>query len=206
MLQEIYLVKRCQTGDISAFEELVKQYSEKAIRTAYLVTGRRDLAEDIAQEAFVQCYYSLKRLKKPEQFKSWFYQILLRTSWKMARQAQGRLLLTDFDDQECAQLPANDDLAREVETRQTLAIIDEAINQLSLPLKAVVVLRFYSGLSVKEIADAIGCREGTVKSRLHNARQQMARYLNEQGWDVNASQTPDSSLKECGFHAGTTPI
>lgn len=205
-MQDAYLVRRCQTGDINAFEELVNQYSEKAVRTAYLVTGRRDLAEDMAQEAFVQCYYSLKNLKKPELFKSWFYQILLRTSWKMARQSQGRLIGIDLDDQECANLMADHDLAQEVEARQTLAAINEAINQLSSPLKAVVVLRFYSGLTVREIADATGCREGTVKSRLYNARRQMAENLRQQGWELKINEAQETNLKECGLHAGTSPV
>ncbi|OPY57823.1 MAG: RNA polymerase sigma factor [Pelotomaculum sp. PtaU1.Bin035] len=63
-MKDVELVKRCQSGDVDAFELLIERFGAQAVRIAYLVTGRRDLAEDIAQEAFIQCIYSIKKLKK----------------------------------------------------------------------------------------------------------------------------------------------
>lgn len=67
------LLKRIQGGGGQAFEVLVEQYSGKALRTAYLITGRKDIIEDAVQEAFVQCYRKIKGLRDPATFETWFY-------------------------------------------------------------------------------------------------------------------------------------
>lgn len=87
-LDETTLVNRCQAGDIEAFSELVERNNKKAIHTAYLITGCRDIAEDIAQEAFIQCFHSIRKLRDTTLFKSWFYKILVRTSWRMVSNAK----------------------------------------------------------------------------------------------------------------------
>jgi len=72
------LLKRIQGGDGQAFEVLLEQYSGKALRTAYLITGRKDIIEDAVQEAFVQCYRKIKGLRDPATFETWFYRLLTR--------------------------------------------------------------------------------------------------------------------------------
>lgn len=70
-----------------------------AVRTAYLVTGRRDMAEEYCPGAFVQCFYSIKRLRRAEYFKTWFYKVLVRTGWRMVSRA-GKPLQVNLDGEE----------------------------------------------------------------------------------------------------------
>lgn len=82
VLQETKLVVKVQKGDEEAFEQLFERYKHKALRTVYLITSNRDMSEDIVQEVFVTCYSSIKSLRNPEYFKTWFYRVLTRTTWR----------------------------------------------------------------------------------------------------------------------------
>ncbi len=82
VLKEIEIVIKVQEGDMQAFEQLFELYKHKAIKTAYLMTGNRVLSEDIVQGAFVTCYLSIKDLRSPEYFKTWFFKLLTRTAWR----------------------------------------------------------------------------------------------------------------------------
>ena len=200
------LVTRCQSGDVRAFEILVEEYSDKAVRTAYLITGRKEIAEDIAQEAFIQCYYSIARLKNAALFNTWFYKILLRTSWKMGATARGKLQVDYLDDGAIKEnLPDRYDLAEAFERRQDCEAVYRAVGTLGQHLKAVVVLHYFNGFPIKEIAQVLGCREGTVKSRLHNARKQLAENLKQKGRDV-ANQDDYQATKECDSNARTITV
>lgn len=198
-LNDSNLVIQCQSGDVDAFGLLVEKYSDKAIRTAYLITGRQDIAEDIAQEAFIQCYYSIKQLKNVEFFKTWFYKILMRTSWKMVNKANGQMKMESIDKAGNYQLSDSFNLQENLEIRQAHEAIRQGVDKLSKPLNEVIVLYYYNGFTIKEIAQVLDCREGTVKSRLFNARKVLAKGLKQKGWDV-LNHEEDSLGKECHLH------
>ncbi len=184
-MNESELVTRCQSGDVDAFVVLVKRYSDKAVRTAYLITGRKEIAEDIAQEAFIQCYYSIQQLKNNAVFKTWFYKILMRTSWKMVASTKGQMQMDSIDIKGSHNLPDHFDLMETVEMRQSYEALYQAVGTLSKPLNEVIVLYYYNGFTIKEIAQVLNCREGTVKSRLFNARKLLADGLRKNGWNVS---------------------
>lgn len=203
-MSESDLIRRCQTGDVYAFEMLVEKYSDKAVRTAYLVTGRKDIAEDIAQEAFIKCFYSIKRLKRMEFFRTWFYRILVRTAWKMASKA-GKPGQLSIDDEGGENLSDGYDLAEDFAAREAGEAVYKAASGLSKPLKEVVVLHYLNDFTIKEIAEVLNCREGTVKSRLFNARKQLAEKLKQNGWDV-LNSAGNQSEKESGFNVKTSTV
>lgn len=180
-LDETTLVNRCQAGDIEAFSELVERNNKKAIHTAYLITGCRDIAEDIAQEAFIQCFHSIRKLRDTTLFKSWFYKILVRTSWRMVSNAK-KMQVIDCtikgDD-----IPDYNDFTENIEKKHACETIYRIVSALSKPLREVVILYYFNGFSIKEIAYSLNCREGTVKSRLHNARKQIEACMKKYGWD-----------------------
>ena len=185
-LEESELIKRCQAGDVQAFETLVGRYGVQAVRTAYLVTGCREMAEDMAQEAFIQCFYSIRQFKNLSSFKTWFYRILVRVSRKMASRTNGRLPLEYLDGiAGKEELPGSDDLTAAFDDKQVCEAVYRAVGALSPPLKAVVVLHYFNGFSVKEIAQILCCREGTVKSRLFKARKILEDQLKREGWDIS---------------------
>ena len=75
------VIKKVQKGDFEAFEYLMKSQGPKALKTAYLITGKKHIAEECVQEAFLQCYQKIYQLKNPQVFESWFYRILTRICW-----------------------------------------------------------------------------------------------------------------------------
>ncbi|NPV28476.1 MAG: RNA polymerase sigma factor [Firmicutes bacterium] len=171
------LLKRIQEGDWQAFEMLIEQYSGKALRTAYLITGRKDIIEDAVQDAFVQCYRKIKGLRDPATFETWFYRLLTRICWRLTAREKGPVSLDSLTEsgQECAL--RDDPIGDALEAGETKRLVQQALGKLSIPLRTTVVLRYYNDLPLKEISRVLGCREGTVKSRLHTALKQLADEL-----------------------------
>lgn len=168
-VDNIDIIQRCKNGDLDAFNILFKEYSVKAMRTVYLITGRKDISEDIVQEAFIKCFSEIKKLKKIEAFESWFYRLLTRTCWRYCSKQKNNLCIDDVNDKNI--ISSNCTLSDITEKNEMKQLIDKALDKLSIPLKTTIVLYYYNELSIKEIAKVLGCFEGTVKSRLHNARK-----------------------------------
>lgn len=180
------IIIRCQQGDMDAFESLFCLYSTKAVRTAYLITGRQDIAEDIVQEAFIQCFQEIKRLQNPNAFQTWFNRILIRIIWRSLKKEKRKLSLETTLESNEEFLPAsNVDMEQALEAKQMRDILCKALNKLSLAHKTTLVLHYYNDLSMAEIGKLIGCRVGTVKSRLHNARKQMASLLKQNDLELS---------------------
>ncbi len=187
-IEDSDLILMIQQGKRDAFNQLFEKYKDEAVRTAFLVTGRRSICEDIAQEAFIQCYMHINDLQNPSGFRAWFYRILTRTAWKYGRSA-GREIPTENMTEKAEE--SSEDLADE----QYLAseknrILYSEIDRLNSKLKAVIVLYYFNGFSTKEIAKISGCLEGTVKSRLFTARKRL-----------KAGMDSFYSGKECSFNA-----
>lgn len=199
-MNESDLVIQCQSGNVDAFGILVEKYCDNAVRTAYLITGRQEIAEDIAQEAFIQCFCSIKQLKNVEFFRTWFYKILMRTSWKISARTKGQIQVESIYGEGNDKLPDSFNLLENVEFRQAHHDLRQGVDRLSKPLHEVVVLYYYNGFTVKEIAQVLDCREGTVKSRLFNARKVLAEGLKQKGWDV-LSVKEVQVRKECHLNA-----
>ena len=175
-MNEAELVKRWQNGDLDAFRTLYEYYSARALRTGFLIIGKKDVTEDAVQDSFIQANKHIKKLKNPEKFRSWFYRILIRLSWQYSSKEKGKLSLDDVDFMIEAQPIYTSDLLEQYEIRQ---VIHDAVTKLSTPLKTVVILYYFNELSIKEIAQVLNCFEGTVKSRLHNARKFLRKELKE---------------------------
>lgn len=165
------LVKAVQAGDQEAFYQLFQQYKNEAYKTACLITGNRSGAEDVVQEAFVQVFLKVKSLKQPEQFRSWFYKLLTRTAWRMGKRDK-KLLPVE-------QIFEVMDEKGQYDQQQAWAWLYDEIKQLEPKQKTVIVLYYFNGFTVKEIAVILGCLEGTVKSRLHTARKNLQASLKD---------------------------
>ncbi|MCB2342939.1 RNA polymerase sigma factor [Clostridium estertheticum] len=175
-MDEINLIQRCKENDMDAFNDLYKKYSNKALRTAYLICGRNNIAEDVVQEAFIKCYKEIKNLKNPETFQSWFYRLLTRIAWRCCLKEKNHLYIESMDDNKDT---VTDSLVLSdiAEKREIKQLVGNAINKLSVPLKTTVILYYYNELSIKEISKVLGCFQGTVKSRLYNARKLLEKGL-----------------------------
>ncbi len=162
---------------MEAFNTLFNQYSNKAIRTVYLIIGRNDIAEDIVQEAFIKCYEEIKSLKNTEAFQSWFYRLLTRIVWRYCSKKKNYLHTESMDDNNRNTIADSLVLSDIAEKYEIKRFVNEAIDKLSVPLKTTVILYYYNELSIKEISKILGCFQGTVKSRLHNARKLLQKEL-----------------------------
>lgn len=176
-MDEISLIQRCKEGDMEAFNILFNQYSNQAIRTVYLILGRNDMAEDIVQEAFIKCYKEIRSLKNTEAFQSWFYRLLTRIVWRYCSKEKNYLHTESMDDNNRETIADSLVLSDIAEKDEIKRLVNEAIDKLSVPLKTTIILYYYNELSIKEISKILGCFQGTVKSRLHNARKFLEKEL-----------------------------
>lgn len=169
-------VRRLQQGDRSAFDELYAAYARPAIRTAYLITRSQAAAEDAVQEAFVQVLRKISSLREVTAFRPWFYQIVVNAARRLAGKGTVDWVPLDLEnhDKADATLPAPDEIAIIGEEAELLRA---AINELNEWHRVPVYLRYFTGLSEQEIAQALGLPQGTVKSRLHNARRMLHERL-----------------------------
>ncbi|WP_105177207.1 MULTISPECIES: sigma-70 family RNA polymerase sigma factor [Clostridium] len=172
-------IRRCKLGEKEAFQELLQTVEKKALATAYFLSGKRGIAEDILQETYMKCFMEIDKIKDPEAFKVWFFRILVRTGWKMSKK-QSMLVPTDITSDNGA-LFYNEKQNEEniIDTYETKHIVKSAINNLSENLKTVVILYYFNDMSIEEISKVTGCFKATVKSRLFYARGALKKQLGD---------------------------
>jgi RNA polymerase sigma-70 factor (ECF subfamily) len=171
------LVERVQKGDKRAFDLLVLKYQHKIF--AVISRFIRDHAEvqDVAQDAFIKAYRALPNFRGESAFYTWMYRIAINTAknYLVARNRRPPASDVDVDD---AEFFAGNDAMHEMNTpernllRDELqAVIDQAFRDLPEDLRMAVTLREIDGLSYEEIAEAMDCPIGTVRSRIFRARE-----------------------------------
>lgn len=177
-MEFLNLIKDCQNGNSEAFHQLYKLHSARAMRTAYFISGQRGIAEDIVQEAFIQAFKDIGKLRNPENFSSWFYSILVRNGWKMAAKCNNPFSLESIN--ENVNYSSFEQTVEElIEAREIHGKVQEVLKKLSIQMRTVIVLYYYNGMTIKEISRTTGCFQGTVKSRLHNAKKLIKKELTE---------------------------
>lgn len=176
-MDEVAIIRHCQEKDMNAFNVLYERYAMKTVRTAFLITGHRQLAEDIVQETFVQCYTSIHKLKDPEKFQTWLYKILVRNCWHFLSKEKKKYRTDFLDDAMEEQLKDPINLYERIDTSDEYLELHRAIDQLSDPLREVIVLFYFNDLSIKEISIVLDCFENTVKTRLHKARKKLEKDI-----------------------------
>jgi len=173
-VQEREAIARLKQGEVSGLQVLVERYQYRAVGAAYLITLDRALAEDIVQEAFLRVYHRIGQYDPDRPFAPWFLRGVVNDSLKAAAR-----LRHDVPEHALDSLPDSHavnplDL---VEANETNAAIAQAVMALPTPQRAAVVLHYYLDLSEAEIAREMACPPGTVKWRLHAAKQQLRRLL-----------------------------
>ena len=163
------------SGLAREFEERLQESSTLAVRVAYSVLRNREDAEDVAQDAFAKAYRSFTQLRDRDRFRAW----LVRMTWRMAldrqRSNRRRVAREDHGD---SWLPASAGSEEDAHVRRERAAhLWRAIDGLSEKLRIVIVLAGIKGHDVKEVSALLELPEGTVKSRLFAARQQLKETL-----------------------------
>ena len=169
------LVTRAQRGDLDAFGELVRRHEATAVRVAAVVCGSAG-AEDAAQEAFVRAYRSLHRFDAERPFRPWLSRIVANVAKNRVRSEQRHVQLALRAPHEDAAPDTAADAAIANARREVLA---GALERLSERDRLVIVYRWFEDMSERDIADALGVRPGTVKSRLSRAMSRLRAELAE---------------------------
>jgi RNA polymerase sigma factor (sigma-70 family) len=178
---EAALVERARRGDPAAYEALVRAHQDIAFRTACLFAGSAAEAEEAAQEAFVKAWRALPRFRRDAPFRPWLLAIVGNEARNRRRAAGRRAGLAvrvagERASGDAAPSPEASLLAGG-ERRELLA----ALQALDERDRAVIACRYLLDLSERETAEALGCRRGTVKSRLSRALARMRIELERDG-------------------------
>lgn len=178
------LILRCQAGDRHAFERIYHRYRDDVFRFSYLVVRDQALAQDVVQEAFIKVYRSIAKFQFRSSFKSWLYRIAVNEAISVMRR---RKIVEDLAPEPVTgpldRAPIDgyshpEQAALDAEERELLR---SAIDQLDPLHRTVVILKYFHEFSDAEIAEAVGCPAGTVKSRLHRARELLRQSVSRQG-------------------------
>ncbi len=183
-MSEQELIKRCQAGDLSAFDELIDAYDNKILSYCFRMLGNRADAEDAAQEVFVKVYRFIGKFTGKSSFSTWLYKIASNVCMDMLRKAKRRgesiSLHQQNDEGDAFSLPLADEGLTPFEQAQlseAQQVLFDALLKLPEEQKQVIILRDVEGLSYEEIAEIVHAAEGTVKSRINRGRKTLQTIL-----------------------------
>jgi RNA polymerase sigma-70 factor (ECF subfamily) len=178
------LVLRVQRGDKSAFDFLVIKYQHRIIQLVNRYVKDPSEAQDVAQEAFIKAYRALGNFRGDSAFYTWLYRIAINTAknYLVSRSRRNSDYQVDIQDAEvfenAPQLQGMETPERLLLNQEIIETIQEAIDKLPEDMRTAIMLREFEGLSYEEIAEAMDCPVGTVRSRIFRAREAIDNKLN----------------------------
>ena len=182
--EDLALVARVQAGEMTAFDTLTRKYRERIFSVVYNITANREDAADLTQDAFVRAFSSISSFKGKSSFFTWLYRIAVNASLThLKRTRMRRFFSFENIDEEMAPAEIVDALAhkfggdRSAQLSELQEKLNEALQKLSPKHRTVVVLFEIEGLDHQQIAQILHTSEGTVRSRLHYAKQQLQAEL-----------------------------
>jgi RNA polymerase sigma-70 factor (ECF subfamily) len=182
------VVRQVQAGDVAAFDQLIVKYRERVFGVVYNLTANREDAADLTQDAFIKAFQSINRFQGNCSFFTWLYRIAVNTTLSHLRKNRLRSFFSleklqedGVNTQVLEQLTDKKGADRDTYLQELKEKLNEAMQKLSIPHRTVITLFEIDGLSHSEIAEVMGCSEGTVRSRLHYAKQflqgELGKYL-----------------------------
>ena len=176
--EDLAIVRKVQDGDVDAFDALILKYRERVYSVIYNLTSNREDASDLTQESFIKAFQSINRFKGKSSFFTWLYRIALNTSLTYLRKNKLRRFfsfekMVDEDHTEgfIENMTADSDSDKAALMSELQEKLNDAFQKLSVKHRTVITLFEIDGLSHKEIAEIVGASVGTVRSRLHYAKQ-----------------------------------
>ena len=176
---DLAIVRQVQGGDVASFDRLIGKYRERVYGIVYNMTGNREDAADLTQDAFIKAFQSIHRFGGQSSFFTWLYRIAINSTLSHLRKSR---LRTFFSlDRIDAEEPVSKEILgaltdkmgadRDTYVRELQEKLNDAMQKLSIKHRTVVTLFEIDGLSHQEIAEVMDCSVGTVRSRLHYAKQ-----------------------------------
>jgi RNA polymerase sigma-70 factor, ECF subfamily len=165
--RELALVRECQRGDRRALDDLVRHFEKAVFNAAYRMLGNGDEAADVSQTTFMKVFANIGRYDPQYRLFSWLYRIALNESINQLKRRRSREPL------DAAPEPSQDTVDDSVTVSERCDEVQAALMELDEDYRTVIVLRYFTDCSYREIGETLGLPEKTVKSRLYTARQQM---------------------------------
>ena len=181
--EEKDLVRQAQEGSLWAFERLVHKYDKRVLSLAFQLVGNRQDAEDVYQEAFMKVYNKINRFRFESDFYTWLYRIVVNCaiSYRKKRNRERHRSIEEAAEKETGwyRIPADPKLGPDdlIDTTEIREQIQSSMEALPLMQRVVFTLRFLQDFKIREIAQIIGCSEGTVKNYLFRSTQKMRMHL-----------------------------
>ena len=183
---DLRLVRQIQAGEVACFDTLVQKYRERIYGVVYNLSSNREDAADLTQETFIKAFQAIARFHGTSSFFSWLYRIAINATLSHLRRHKLRrffslekLVDEDHSAEVIQTLAVQADSDREAMARELQEKLNEAFQKLSFKHRTVVTLFEIDQLSHQEIAEIMDCSVGTVRSRLHYAKQQLQSYLQD---------------------------
>lgn len=173
--EEALAVALAQQKDADAFRKLVELYDRRLLYFARRLLGECEEAFDAVQSTWLQVHRSLHQLASPQAFRVWLYKIAHAQVVTLLRKQSGQRHLI-MNDVEASEVPDN---FQDVSLFDNAEQVHVALQDLSVDHRRVLVLRFLEDMSVEEIAEVLACSSGTVKSRLHYAKEALRKRIEE---------------------------
>ena len=185
-LNDTDLIVRAQKGDESAFEELVYRYDRNVLSITIKYANNEDDAKDLYQEVFIRVYRGLKNFHFQSEFSTWLFRITTNVCLTYKSKSKEHLKVSidkDFDDEEnefslTKELVYDGSSPEEISSGTDIGeMIKAAVDSLSSQQKMTFVLKHYEGYKIREIAEMLNCKEGTVKKYLFDAIKNLRKKL-----------------------------
>jgi RNA polymerase sigma-70 factor (ECF subfamily) len=185
-LSDTDLIIQAQKGDQSAFEELVYRYDRNVLSVAMKYANDEDDAKDLYQEVFIRVYRGLKNFRFQSEFSTWLFRITTNVclTYKSRSKEHLRVSINKNMDDEESELSTTEELIYDGSSPEEISsgtdlgeIVNAAVESLSPKQRMTFILKHYEGYKIREIAEMLNCKEGTVKKYLFDAIKNLRKKL-----------------------------
>ena len=173
------LVRKSQLGDKAAFEQLVIRHQDLVFSLAYKLTGNREMANDVAQEAFIRAWKAIEKFRGDSTFSTWIYRITVNTAWTLRKKAKKHNTLNIDDTYEPIVIDEKKDPELVAINSDLSSVLINALDKIPIEQRIIVELKNIEGRSHKEIADYLDISVTAAKVRLHRAHQKLRQILEQ---------------------------
>jgi len=183
--REAALLKKIRSGDKAAYVELVTPFRERLIRKAKSMVKDEDDAEDIVQDAFISGYRSIHKFRADSGIYTWLYRIVVNRAKDLLTKKK-KNPEKPITEQEQQFVDERQSYEKKLELSEESSYLIDKINLLDEIYRQVIELRYFEEMSYAEIAQVLGCNQGTVKSRLFKAKELLKQMiLNDEKGEYN---------------------
>ncbi len=174
-----HYIERVLHGDQSSFAILVERHKQMVFTVASRMLKNREEAEEVAQDAFLKAYKSLKSFKKKSKFSTWLYKIVYNLCVTKLRKKKPEIFSIDENEEQTYDLPDTTYKLEELEYQDQKKFLEKAIGQLNEEEQTIILFYYHEDLPVDQIANIINLSVSNVKVKLYRGRKRLYENLNQ---------------------------